>query len=1075
VSDPLPLAVRAYALPISDADTESTGEARQQRQRGRQRIETARRPPAILVLDCETTRDAAQALLFGCYRYYRLAWQEGGPELACAEEGLVVADDLGERDPEAFHLLAAYARRRPPAVDPGVCDRARRLRLRSRADFVDRVLLPALAAGATVVGFNLPFDLSRLAVGWGVARAKGFAGGFSLPLADYARGGRRRENRYRPRLLVRRLDARRARIGLSRSRPGADPDAERRGRGSFLDLRTLAYALTGEGHNLESACREFGIEYRKRGVEHGQISAEYVDYCREDVAATAELYQALAAEYERWGLQLAPTRAYSPASLAKAYLREAGARPVLERQPGFSPELLGHSLVAYYGGRAECRIRRVPVPVVYCDFASMYPSVCALMGLWRLLARERVELVEEDSAEVERWLAGLPLERAFNPRLWPKLCGLALVQPEGDVLPVRARYREGGSFGIALNPLTSREPLWYTLPDLVAARLLTGRAPRILRVLRLRPAGKARGLRPISIRGSRPFDPRREDLFRALVEERRRLEAEGDDESLRTAAALKTVANAASYGILVELSRQEPRAEPVPVEIYGLERFASEASALEEPGAYFFPPLAALVTGGARLMLALLERLVSDAGGAWAFADTDSMAIVASKDGGLVPCPGGPERDERGRECVRALPWADVDRIVGRFQALNPYERTLVPGSLLVLEDENFDPETGARRQLHCYAISAKRYCLYTLDAEGQPALVKWSEHALGGFYLNPLDPEAEDRDWVREAWEWIVREDALGLPSEEPAWLKRPALTRFTASHPRLLRPFTAWDAGRPYAEQVKPANFLLVAHAAPGGHPPGADPKRFCLVAPYQPDPSEWAGLPWRNVHDPNGPVYRIGGETRIARGGVPLPPGVVGVKSYRHVLDAYRTHPEAKSLGPDGRTCTRRTLGLLSRRPVDALSVTHVGKEANLLEEVAAGLIGEEEQVLAEYADLRRNEWQRLVLPVLRELPVRQAAEAAGLSERAVQELRSGRSQPRPQARLRLSAHAAAHARAALIAWDIAPPRSEQACLARYLEERTRRQDARRCAGCGAQLAGRQRRWCSDRCRMRSARAA
>lgn len=51
---------------------------------------------------------------------------------------------------------------------------------------------------------------------------------------------------------------------------------------------------------------------------------------------------------------------------------------------------------AYFGGRAECRIRRVPVPVVYMDFQSMYPTVCALMNLGKLLTCQRVEIVEED-------------------------------------------------------------------------------------------------------------------------------------------------------------------------------------------------------------------------------------------------------------------------------------------------------------------------------------------------------------------------------------------------------------------------------------------------------------------------------------------------------------------------------------------------------------------------------------------------------------------------------------------------------------------------------------------------------
>jgi hypothetical protein len=47
---------------------------------------------------------------------------------------------------------------------------------------------------------------------------------------------------------------------------------------------------------------------------------------------------------------------------------------------------------------------------------------------------------------------------------------------------------------------------------------------------------------------------------------------------------------------------------------------------------------------------------------------------------------------------------------------------------------------------------------------------------------------------------------------------------------------------AGRPYTDQIKPANFLLVAHVAPGGYPTNADPEGFTLIAPYEPDPHAW-----------------------------------------------------------------------------------------------------------------------------------------------------------------------------------------------------------------------------------------
>jgi hypothetical protein len=744
-------------------------------------------------------------------------------------------------------------------------------------------------------------------------------------------------------------------------------------------------------------------------------------------------YQALACEYECWGRQLAPTRAYSPASLAKAYLREAGVCPLPERQPHFPLEAIGYAMVGYYGGRAECHIRRTPVPVAYLDFASMYPTVCALMGLSRFLCCGRVELVDDDPARFQQRLSLLTVDRSFEPKFWRSLRGFALVQPDADILPVRARYSDGSSFGIGVNPLASETPLWYTLADVAAACLLTGRTPRILRIVRLRPRGRRRA-RPVSVRGSRPIDPTTEDLFAALVEERRRLQREGDDESLRTAAALKVVANAVSYGIFVELNRQEPTAEPTALTVHGLGEFESTATAVEERGVYFFPPLGALVTSAARLMLALLERCVTDADGSYAFCDTDSMAIIATRNGGQVPCPRGPERDEHGRECVHALSWSQVDRIVERFAALNPYDRTIVPGSILEVEAENYDQETAEQRELHCYAISAKRYCLYTLNKSGDPELAKWSEHALGGFYLNPTDPGEADRDWVRESWDGILL-DELGLPAPEPEWLDRPALTRFTANHPRLLRPFAELNAAKPYSEQVKPFNFLLVAHIAPGGHPARVDPKRCALVASYEPYARLWRTLPWRNVYDPGAAPYTLSTETLISQGGHPLATGIAGVKSYRNVLDAYRVHPEAKSLGPDGRPCGRRTFGLLSRRPVQALTITHIGKEANLLDEIQAGLLGQESDALVEYSNPAHDPWDTLVVPVLRTMPQQKTAAAAGIHRDTLADVTAGRSKPRIETRTRLAALALEHAESVLrngcVTW-----RNEVECLRQYL---------------------------------------
>jgi hypothetical protein len=136
-------------------------------------------------------------------------------------------------------------------------------------------------------------------------------------------------------------------------------------------------------------------------------------------------------------------------------------------------------------------------------------------------------------------------------------------------------------------------------------------------------------------------------------------------------------------------------------------------------------------TAGGRLLLAMLEKMVTDAGGSYLMCDTDSMAIVASERGGLVPCNGGRHLTTDGNDAIRTLSWEEVRRIVGKFAKLNPYNPKIVPGSILnIVEEMNFDRD-GRQRQLYGYGISAKRYSLYVQDRE-TIRLIKVSEHGLG-------------------------------------------------------------------------------------------------------------------------------------------------------------------------------------------------------------------------------------------------------------------------------------------------------------------------------------------------------
>jgi hypothetical protein len=51
---------------------------------------------------------------------------------------------------------------------------------------------------------------------------------------------------------------------------------------------------------------------------------------------------------------------------------------------------------------------------------------------------------------------------------------------------------------------------------------------------------------------------------------------------------------------------------------------------IEKTGPWYFPPLASLITAGGRLLLSMLEKSVTEAGGSYLFCDTDSLCIVSN-------------------------------------------------------------------------------------------------------------------------------------------------------------------------------------------------------------------------------------------------------------------------------------------------------------------------------------------------------------------------------------------------------------------------------------------------------------
>jgi hypothetical protein len=156
-------------------------------------------------------------------------------------------------------------------------------------------------------------------------------------------------------------------------------------------------------------------------------------------------------------------------------------------------------------------------------------------------------------------------------------------------------------------------------------------------------------------------------------------------------------------------------------------------------------------------------------------------------------------------------------------------------------------------------------------------------------------------------------------------------------------------------------------------------------------------------------------------------------VRVKTYRDVLDDYRTHVEAKSLAPDGGLCRRTTVGLLQRRPVTAESVRHVGKEPNKLEEVEAGLVHDPDEVYTEYVDARRDPTWETVVAVLKRIPSSRLMKETELARSTIAAQRNGHAQPHETAREALTRAVAKFAREEL--FDVGakvPQRDTTACV-------------------------------------------
>jgi hypothetical protein len=921
----------------------------------------------VLVLDTETTTNTLQNLLCGQAIIYEGTGQASIDGLQ-QEHYIFYADGLND---EQMKMITQYA------GDKGAV-------LLTRERFVTEVFYPELITLGTVcVCFNAPFDLSRLATSVKVFEHGKYKDYFELTLSD---------DRRCPAILIKPIDSKKAFISL---RPPTRPKSgyDKRNpfhQGRFIDLRTLVFALTNESHSLLSAGKLYKARIIKTEVEqeHGSLTPDYLEYNYRDVQATFELYCKAKEEFDKHpikgtdGQPLKAGKAYSPASIGKAYYEAMGVRPLKDKEvilpAGMTRnELLGYAMTAFYAGRSECHFRNTPEYVYHTDITSMYPSVFVLQNLWQLIIAEKYEVVEA-TEEIKQLLEGIAIEALFDKGIWLKMPGLVQILPHDDLLPIRAEYGQGNGYQIGLNYLdTSKLPkgkqaMWYTLADVVACKILTGKTPEIIRAYRILPIGVQPDLTKVKLQGKIEVEPASEDFFKKVIEERAKIktqiktlpEGDGRYEPLNSLQQfLKILANSTSYGIFIEMNREEKDKEEE-IAVYGLDDFSFEHNQVDILGKFYNPLVAIMITGAAHLILAMMEKTCQDLGGTFAFCDTDSMSIIDLK---------------------KHKPETIGKQVVDKFKSLWPYEGD---SSLLAAEEYNWERidwnkenvKSGQYHPLYCYMISAKRYVLYNLipDGNGGTKIIirKKSDHGLGHL-MSPVRGDKQT-DWINEVWKYhISREHGQQKQYQEPDWFNQPAFARLAISKPSIYKLLNR-DRNKPYGEQVKPFNFLRVAypverlfssahiikryycrkHKAVGrgacnykGQCPHSSTCFASLhiipITPFGDDKGidDWNELPWydKTTKEPvkikiNRPQQELDLEDMI----IPADgeDAIITIKTYFDFIKGYHLHPELKYDGKDGQNCGKGTKGLLQRTHVMATRVKHIGKETNTLHDDEAG---------------------------------------------------------------------------------------------------------------------------------------
>lgn len=731
-----------------------------------------------LVVDTETSVDISQKARIAMFTLFDLQEAAKHPDtIEYASQGMVVYN----LTPNELVLIRAYCKEN-------------NLHLISQETFITKLLYPSLAQGAMLIGHNINFDIGALCTDFMlVPDTKQFR--FKLCTCNETQNLLHTHDKIsapcdiHPTIIIEHVKTKRFIMYVEADNYGA-----------IGDTITLGNALLGLGKSsLNDMIKRYGFTDKgKKAVEsYGTpYDATFFEYAMHDVYLTSTLISAEYQLYLQHGISKQFHTIMSEASVGKAYNEKLGVPPfklVHSEVPKF---MFDRANGSYYGGRSEVHIRMKPTQILYADFKSEYPLVNALLNSQSYLLADYIR-IEHCVSEAIELINSITLEDLQQKETWKILTMLVKVEVTNGILPAKLELASSTKI---YGQMTVKPPAkviqWYSMLDIIASKIRTGIAPTILDAYRLVPQRSIR-TNQIDVLGNKNYhvDLRRDDFFVKVIDLRDSVKSELKQvkQTIKTAPsnelyqrknflenlqlALKLMANSTSYGILVETREVERK---------------------DIAGKYNAQPIGIHITAGARLLLAIAEKLGLDRSIEHAFCDTDSFAYAK---------PDDMHEEEFYTKVMECIHW---------FKPLSPYASS---DEIFELEDVNF--LNGELTKLYALCVSAKRYVLYNKLSNGTYLIRKMSEHGLP-YYLTDFEialpddivdierDELDKRKYKPERyclWYRAIQQIEQGnYPTVvKELWSNQLAIEQTTITTPKQYQYFN-------YIPDVRPFSFFVV-----------------------------------------------------------------------------------------------------------------------------------------------------------------------------------------------------------------------------------------------------------------------